>query len=114
MKPLGIALLAGLALAPTASVSAERLPSFPKRTEYTEARRSLIALGWRPVTLPDADRCSKGDMRCQGRPEMAACSGTGLARCLFTWRKGETLIEVGTYGEEEPIVDAVRCRAGCR
>jgi hypothetical protein len=94
--------------------AAERLPTFPKETPYAEARRSLIALGWQPVTLPDADKCDADDPRCKGRPEMLACSGTGLARCIFTWKRKDTLIEVTTFGEQEAIVERLRCRAGCR
>ena len=61
-----------------------------------------------------ADACPAGDARCAGRPEMLACSGTGVAACVFTWRRGGALIEVGTVGEEAPSVSGVRCRSGCR
>ncbi|WP_162560513.1 hypothetical protein [Methylobacterium durans] len=50
----------------------------------------------------------------QGQAEMEACAGTGLGNCLFTWKRADTLIEVGTIGEPEPEVVSVRCRAGCR
>ena len=91
---------------------AVRLPSFSKQTSYGEARRSLTAQGWSPVRMPNADRCGEGDPRCQGRPEMERCAGTGLAYCNFTWRRGSTLIVVTTVGED-PYVSQVRCRAGC-
>lgn len=98
-----------------AAMAAEKLPSFPKNTDYREARRSLLGLGYTPVKMPDADACSKGDGRCEGYPEMTSCSGTGLGHCLFTWRsKGDMLIEVITVGEGNPGVSAIRCRANCR
>ena len=107
------ALALAAALIATPCLAAERLPTFPKKTEYAEARRSLAALGWAPVTMPDADKCDSDDQRCQGRPEMAWCSGTGRARCGFTWRRGDRLITVVTAGEEDPFVIGVECRSGC-
>lgn len=101
----------GLSVAPALAQSGA--PSFPPGTSYAEARDSLIGLGWSPVTLPGSDRCSRNDERCAGRPEMHACSGTGLAPCAFTWRRGDTLVEVLTVGER-PVVNGARCRAGCR
>lgn len=97
------------------AMAAERLPSFPKNTDYREARRSLIGLGYAPVTLPDADKCSQGDSRCEGYPEMASCAGTGRAQCLFVWKSNtNALIEIVTIGEVNPGVASVRCRANCR
>jgi hypothetical protein len=114
IKKMRIAVCAAaLVFLPLQVSSAERLPKFPKRTDYGEARNSLIALGWRPVTMPDAQKCD-GDERCRGRPEMLACSGTGRASCTFTWKRRDTLIEIGTVGEAGNVVDRVRCRAGCR
>lgn len=95
------------------AMAQQGLPTFPRETGYAEARRSLTGLGWSPVTLPDADRCPRNDERCAGRPEMLSCSGTGIAACAFTWRRGDTLIEVFTAGEN-PVVTGIRCRAGCR
>jgi hypothetical protein len=97
-----------------AAVAAERIPNFPKRTPYVEARESLVGIGWQPVTLPGATECLDGDDRCKDRPEVYLCSGTGLARCTFTWKRRDTLIEVQTFGEEDPMIERVRCRAGCR
>lgn len=111
MRPFLV--LAALVLSTGSGLAQQGLPSFPRETAYVEARRSLAGLGWSPVTLPDADRCPSGDGRCAGRPEMLSCSGTGIAACAFTWRRGDTLIEVFTAGEI-PVVTGVRCRAGCR
>lgn len=110
------AILIALALVASGAASAaERLPSFPKNTDYREARRSLIGLGYTPIKLPEADECMKGDRRCEGFPEMSSCAGTGLAQCLFVWKsKSDALIEIVTIGEDNPGVAAVRCRANCR
>lgn len=103
------------ALMSCAAVAVEKLPTFPKNTDYREARRSLIALGYKPVTLPDSDRCAPGDGRCQGYPEMNSCAGTGLGQCLFVWRSPtNALIEIVTVGENNPGVSGIRCRANCR
>ncbi len=70
-------------------------------TDYGEARRGLFALGYEPIHLPNADKCGETDMRCQGRPEMRFCSGTGRALCGFLWlSKDKMLIEVITIGED--------------
>jgi hypothetical protein len=111
MRTLITAVAVLLSLVP--ALAQQRLPNFPRNTGYGEARQSLIGLGWSPVTLPDADRCPARDERCAGRPEMLSCSGTGIAACAFTWKRGDTLIEVFTAGEA-PVVTGVRCRAGCR
>ncbi|TXM94827.1 hypothetical protein [Methylobacterium sp. WL116] len=107
--------LVALALVGSVTVvsAAERLPTFPKGTPYGSARSSLIALGWKPVTMPEAQACDEDDDRCKGRPEMESCAGTGLANCNFTWRRGDTLVAIGTIGETNPVVVGARCRAGC-
>ena len=116
LAPVVVAMLAGPAVA-------GQLPTFPKRTHYDDARTSLQALGWAPVAQKaqrcDAtgcyDRCSIGfEARCSAYPEAEICRGTGLASCDMLWRRGEQLIEVRTTGEDDPpMVDRVRCRAGC-
>ncbi|MCJ2082759.1 hypothetical protein [Methylobacterium sp. J-090] len=111
MRPALIALAIVVLAAPVEA--AERLPTFPKRTPYEDARASLKGLGWEPIRLEGAATCEQEDERCTGRPEMFFCSGTGLARCVFTWRRRDQLVEVGTFGETSPMVDSVRCRAGC-
>lgn len=105
------AALALLLLTVAAAHAGELVPSFAKGSDYEKARATLIAKGWTPATMPDAQSCD-GDPRCNGRPEMEACAGTGLANCLFTWRKGTMLIEVSTIGED-PRISAVACRSGC-
>jgi hypothetical protein len=102
------------------------LPRFPKGTPYAQVRQSLKALGYRPNALPDADDVSRAqcgykpdslaetklndDMRCF--PEMEACAGTGLGPCIFSWRRGDTLIDVLTT-HELPVVSGVACGVNC-
>lgn len=96
--------------------SVERAPvSFPKGTIYADARDSLQALGWKPAPPEKPETCLGDDGRCKGRPETWACSGTGLGHCLYVWRRGDTLVEIVTQGEEvsQQQVISVRCRAGC-
>jgi hypothetical protein len=112
MRTTAFALASLLALT-TAAAATERLPALTRGTPYATVRNTLLALGWRPITLPDADRCPPRDSRCQGRPEMSSCAGTGLANCLFTWKRNNTVIGVSTIGED-PIVDGTRCQSGCR
>mgnify|MGYP003609061086 CR=1 FL=1 len=97
------------------AITASDAPSFPKRTPYDEARESLLALGYTPITAPNADQCEANDERCAGRPEMLFCSGTGLARCGFLWKSPRgALYEIGTIGELSPFVSSIKCRANCR
>lgn len=102
-----------LATAPAYGEASERLPRFPRNTEYGNARQSLMALGWQPIKLEGADECMSGDDRCEGRPEMHTCSGTGMAFCAFTWRRRDTLIEIITAGEGPAFVHRIKCRVGC-
>ena len=101
----------------TMANAAGSVTKLPKATFYSEARNSLTALGWQPAPLPIGQRgCSIGrEDVCDRYPEAAACSGTGLALCTFLWKRGDTLAEVTTYGEEMDMirVRSVQCRAGC-
>ena len=68
----------------------------------------------KPFASPQAEKCPAGDARCEGRPEMLSCAGTGFARCTFLWRQGKQIVEIGTVGDEDVRVERVRCRSGCR
>jgi hypothetical protein len=89
------------------------LPAFEKGEPYSALRGRLVNSGWRPASDADADQCTKGDGRCEGRPEMQSCAGTGEANCLFLWQKASTLIAVSTI-YDPPVAEAVECRAHCR
>ncbi len=103
------ALMTAMVLATAAA--AQTLPKLAPDTPYGKARDALRKLGYAPVALADAQACDKADPRCF--PEAYACAGTGLAQCVYTWRKGRAVIEVVTEGEE-PVVADVRCRDNCR
>ena len=72
--------------------------NFTEGEAYGLVRESLINSGWSPVISADADECINGDVRCESRPEMEACSGSGLAPCKFVWRKGKNTLNVFTVG----------------
>jgi|SRR5664279_3740935 hypothetical protein len=110
MKKILTVLMIGIA-----SAAFAKTPAFPKNEPYASARESLLKQGWKPVHKPDPGFvCQKGDERCEGRPETFACAGTGAANCAFLWKRNKTLIEVDTVGETNPVVDLVKCKAGCR
>jgi hypothetical protein len=109
--PIALTLLLA---ASVAALAAEPLPRLRKEQDYARTRQSLQAQGWVPVTLPGADTCQGGDARCEGRPEMFACAGSGMAQCVFTWRRDTTVIDVVTLREGPALFSAVRCRSGCR
>ena len=94
--------------------AAERAPNFPKRSNYGSVRSSLLTLGWKPApTDPPPNDCAKYDSRCE-YPETESCSGTGRGFCTYQWRRGDTLIEVLTEGDDQQIVANVNCVANCR
>lgn len=125
-----VAVILAIAFSPLVVALASPLPKFPPHTPYAEARRSLLTLGYSPVALPDADEWGRSQCgfkpgsvdgkpaaagnddgeRCY--PEMEACAGTGLGQCIYSWKRGETLIEVLTTNEL-PLVSGVRCRVNC-
>jgi hypothetical protein len=105
-------LLAGILVA---SSSMAQAPHFSKHEPYAKARVFLLKHGWKPVHAPDPNfECPKGDSRCQGRAETVTCAGTGLAPCVFRWKRKAVVIDVLTAGELPPIVTGVRCKSGCR
>ena len=60
----------------------------------------MLKAGWKPIHAADADQCMDGDERCQGRPEMLACAGTGMANCSFLWKLGSKFVTIFTTGEK--------------
>jgi hypothetical protein len=105
------AILATLA---ASAAGADALPSFPMFTSYQSARQNLLRQGWLPWRLPNASTCSAQDDRCRGRPEMFHCEAGGSATCVFTWKRGNSIIEVITRGKGAgPGVTGVKCQSGC-
>lgn len=80
------------------------LPALKKGERYKTVRAKLIKAGWKPYHSPDADECAAGDKRCENRPEMESCSGTGLAFCSFLWQRDKKTLRVVTSGEN-PVFD---------
>ncbi len=78
------------------------LPEIKPDEPYGQIREKMLTAGWQPFHIDGADECRDGDSRCQSRPEMASCAGTGLANCRFLWKKDEKVIGICTIGEEEP------------
>ncbi|MFO1372012.1 MAG: hypothetical protein U1F42_06330 [Candidatus Competibacteraceae bacterium] len=93
--------------AQTSFAQAPDLPHFKKNESYASVRAKMIKAGWKPFHSKNADTCSKGDSRCEGRPEMAACAGTGMANCKFLWKKNGKITAICTVGEENATYDGI-------
>lgn len=76
------------------------LPRIKKGESYSRVRGKMIKAGWKPFQSPDADRCAAGDKRCEGRPEMESCAGTGLGNCKFLWKRRGKTVAIFTIGED--------------
>ena len=118
MKPMSgtkrISLAAFFAAVVVSAAFADALPIFGMFTSYQSARQSLLRQGWLPWRLPNASSCSPQDHRCRGRPEMLTCDTGGSATCVFTWKKGSSIIEVTTRGKGSSAgVTGVKCQYGC-
>ena len=93
---------------------AATLPQFAKGIAYSAARQRLLALGFAPVTVPNAARCARrgaADQRCY--PELEACTGPQGDSCDYTWLRGQTIIAVHT-SHLQPTVVALECVVNCR
>lgn len=84
------------------AVSAQKnvLPKFKAGTPYKTVRAKMIKAGWATYHSKDADTCMEGDERCQGRPEMEACSGTGAGYCTFLWKRNGKMVVIQTAGDD--------------
>jgi len=106
MRSFHAALLALLVASP--AIAQPAVPEIADGTPYAAAREALLRQGWQPLVLPDRDRCMAGDRRCEGRPEMSACAGTGMANCAFAWQRQGVAIEVYTIGEDAAVNGVAR------
>lgn len=77
------------------------LPRFKKGESYQNVRFKMLKAGWKPYHSPKADECADGDKRCENRPEMEACAGTGFAPCSFLWKRRGKTVSILTIGEDE-------------
>jgi antitoxin component YwqK of YwqJK toxin-antitoxin module len=89
-----------IAEAQTETAKESDLPLFKENESYSSIRTKMIDSGWTPFHSENADTCSEGDSRCEGRPEMEICAGTGMANCKFLWKKNEKTTAICTVGEE--------------
>lgn len=89
-----------------AVAKSQKLPSFAENEPYANIRQKMLQAGWQPLHAPDADTCYKEDERCQGRPEMESCTGTGLGNCRFLWIKNGEKTGICTIGDNA-IFDGV-------
>lgn len=101
--------------APTAAATAPMahpaVPVFPVNMPYTDARSSLLALGYGPAPLPESGKCdSTTDATCF--PERTACAKSDAIHCNYLWRRGE-VIKVKTVAVP-PTVAAVECQVNCK
>ena len=83
------------------------VPPFARNESYAQVRVVLMRDGWQPVISKDADQCMEGDTRCEGRPEMQTCSGSGLAMCRFRWRRDGQQLTICTAGEEQAMFHSI-------
>lgn len=83
------------------------VPPFSRSESYAGVRVVLLRDGWQPLISKDADQCMEGDTRCEGRPEMQTCSGSGLAMCRFRWQRDGQQLTVCTAGEEQAMFHSI-------
>ena len=83
------------------------VPPFSRSESYAGVRVVLMRDGWLPVISKDADQCMEGDTRCEGRPEMQTCSGSGLAMCRFSWQRNGQQLTICTAGEEQAMFHSI-------
>ncbi|EYS96041.1 hypothetical protein CF68_22535 [Cupriavidus sp. SK-4] len=89
-----------ITIAASAQAAKPVLPHLTKGEKYASIRTKMFKAGWVPASTPNADPCATGDKRCEGRTEMEACSGTGMAYCQFLWRKDGQVVSIVTAGED--------------
>lgn len=83
------------------------VPPFSRSESYAGVRVVLLRDGWQPTISKDADECMGGDSRCEGRPEMQTCSGSGLAICRFRWQRDGQQLTICTAGEEQAMFHSI-------
>ena len=94
--------------------AAEQLPKCKPSTLYSDARVSLLGLGWRPAPVSASSReCDQRENTCETYPEAEKCAPFGSAACSMLWRRGEQLISVMTIGDSDILVRSASCRSGC-
>lgn len=71
---------------------------------YGDARAALLAAGWEGIPGPeDSTRCSWRPGICENWPEVESCAGTGIAPCIFNFKRNDTVLTVYTVGEDVSV-----------
>lgn len=83
------------------------VPPFSHSESYAGVRVVLLRDGWQPLISKNADQCIEGDSRCEGRPEMQTCSGSGRAMCRFSWQRDGQQLTICTAGEEQAMFHSI-------
>lgn len=105
-----VALVAAVLATPLAAQQGEVFSSFAGQ-RYADVRRKLVAFGYRPTRVPNrdiSDNCP-GFSSCAAYPEVANCSGVGIALCessFFNRRTGKYL-KIVSYGESDKLIDGI-------
>lgn len=103
-----------LVVATSGAPAAEQLPKFRPNTLYSDARASLLELGWKPAPILASSRgCDRRESTCEAYPEAESCAPFGSAACSMLWKRGEQLISVMTIGDSDILVRSASCRTGC-
>jgi hypothetical protein len=75
------------------------VPGIKDQTPYGKVRQIMLEQGWTPFHGANALPCGRDDERCQGRPEMQACSDVSLGQCTWLWKKNGKIIVINTGGD---------------
>lgn len=102
-KSLFLLLLLSQAAFAETSVQALGVPAIQAQTPYSKVRQIMLRHGWAPFHGNNASTCSPGDpgeRKCQGRPEMQACSDVGVGQCTWLWKKNGKIIVINTQDDD--------------
>jgi hypothetical protein len=83
-----------------ADSTATGIPKIEMQTPYAKVREVMLQHGWKPYHGANALPCDSTDARCQGRPEMQACSDVGLGQCSWLWKKNGHIVLIKTQDDD--------------
>lgn len=83
-----------------ASVHSLGVPAIKAQTPYGKVRQIMLKHGWNPYHGSNVLPCSQDDVRCQGRPEMQACSDADRGQCTWLWKKNGKIIVINTQDDD--------------
>lgn len=101
-----------LFIAAGGALAAEQLPKFRPNTLYSDARVSLLELGWQPVPV-NSKACERREATCETYPEAENCAPFGSAACTMLWKRSDQVMSVMTIGDGDILVRSTSCRSGC-